>query len=225
MRGRSTLLAAVVLAAVPAPALATPQDVAATHAYIEANYVLAQAMVARIGEGQTKIERLNGDLTHECPGVGAGSPEDEASQPISHEVTVALWSLAYGVDAGPIRTFTNIAGGLRWSSHAIRSASQTYARNLRELAAVPLPNLCADVRSWKETGFKTIPAAVVSLVQRVEAIEPKAIRPRLLTAYERGADASILARTIRLETRLEENEFLVGQGDWIQVLETLGLQE
>lgn len=219
------LLAALAFAVAPAPAWATPQDVAATHAYIEANYVLARAMVARTGAGQTKIERLDGDLTHECPGVGAGSPEDEASQPISHEVTVALWSLAYGVDAGPIRAFTNIAGRLRWSSHAIRRAGQTYTRNLHALATVPLPDLCADVRSWKETGFQTIPAAVVSLVRRVEEIEPKAISPRLLAPYERGADASILARTIRLETRLEENEFLVGQGDWIKVLETLGLQE
>jgi hypothetical protein len=218
-------LAALALAITPAPAIATPQDVAATHAYIEANYALAQAMVARIGVGQTKIERLNGDLAHECPGVGTGSPEDEASQPISHEVTVALWSLAYGADAGPIRTFTNIARRLRWSSHAIGRAAQTYDRNLHELATVPLPDLCADVRSWKESGFQIIPAATVSLVGRVEAIEPKAIPSRLLAPYERGADASILARTIRLETRLEENEFLVGQGDWIQLLETLGLQE
>jgi hypothetical protein len=218
-------LAALVLATAPAPAIATTQDVAATHAYIQANYTLAQAMVARLHAGQMKIEHLNGDLAHECPGVGTGSPEDEASQPISHEVTVALWSLAYGVDAGPIRTFTNLAGQLHWSSRAIRHAAQTYARNLHELATVPLPGLCADVRSWRESGFQVIPPATVSLVQRVEAIEPTAIPSRLLAPFERGADASILARTIRLETKLEENEFLVGQGDWIQVLGTLGLQE
>jgi hypothetical protein len=93
------------------------------------------------------------------------------------------------------------------------------------LATVPLPDLCADVRAWKESGFQIIPAATVSLVQRVEAIEPKAIPSHLLARYERGADASIVARTIRLETKIEENEFLVGQGDWIQLLDTLGLQE
>jgi hypothetical protein len=225
MRGCSTLMAALVLATAPAPAVATTQDVAATHTYIEANYTLAQAMVARLHAGQTKIERLNGELAHECPGVGAGSPENEASQPISHEVTVALWSLAYGTDAGPIRTFTSLAGHLRWSNRAIGRAAQTYARNLHELATVPVPELCADVRSWRESGFQVVPAGTVSLVQRVEAIEPTAIPSRLLAPYERGADASMLARTIRLETKLEENEFLVGQGDWIQLLGTLGLQE
>jgi hypothetical protein len=225
MRGRFTLLAVLALGIGAAPANATPEDVLATHTYIEANYVLAQAMVARIGAGQAKIEHLDNDLAHECPGVGTGSPEDEASQPISHEVVVALWSLAYGVDARPVHTFTNIVGRLRWSSHAIRRAAQTYDRNLQELATVPLPDLCVDVRSWKESGFQTVPAAIVSRVLRVEAIEPKAISPRLLAPYERGADASIIARTIRLEQRIEEYEFLVGQGNWIQVLETLGLQE
>jgi hypothetical protein len=229
MRGRSTLLAALAvalaLAVAPALALASPQDVAATHAYIEANYTLAKAMVARSGAGQTKIESLNGDLAHECPGVGAGSPEDEASQPMSHEVVVALWSVAYGLDAGPIRTFTRTAGRLHWSSHAIGRAAQRYARNLHELATVPLPDLCVDVRSWKESGFQTIPAAVARLVQRVEAIEPTAIPSHLLAPYERGADASVLARTARLETKLEENEFLFGQGDWLKLLETLGMQE
>jgi len=225
MPGRSTLLAVLALGIAPAHATATPQDIAATHAYIAANYALAQASVARIGPAQAKIERLNNDLAHECPRVGTGSPENEASQPVSHEVVVALWSLLYGTDAGPIRTFLHTVRHLRWSNHAITRTAETYASNLHELSTVPLPNLCADIRSWKESGFQIISAATVSLVRRVEAIEPKTIPPRLLAPYERGADARILEHTTRLEKRLEENEFVVGQSDWIQVLETLGLNE
>jgi hypothetical protein len=40
MLGRSTILAALALALAPVPAIATPQDIAATHAYIQANYAL-----------------------------------------------------------------------------------------------------------------------------------------------------------------------------------------
>jgi len=219
------LLAVLVLAIAPATAFANPQDIATTHAYIEANYALARANVAGITPGQAQIEHLNSELAQECPGVGAGSPETEASQPISHEVTVALWSLAYGADAAAIRTFTNTVGHLRWSNHAITRDAQTYARSLHELATLPLPSLCVDVRSWKATGFQTVPATIVALVDRVEAIEPKTIPSRLLAPYERGADAGIVARTTRLETKLEENEFLVGQLDWVKLLETLGLNE
>jgi len=225
MRARSTLLAALALAVAPAQAIAAPQDVAATHVYIQANYALARASVGHIAAGQAKIERLNGDLARECPGVGAGSPEDEASQPVSYDVAAALWSLAYGADAGPIDTFLTRTGRLRWNNRAITHAAQTYARNLHELATLPLPDLCQTVRSWKASGFQVIPPATLSLVRRVEAIEPNAIPPRLLAPYERGSDASMLARTLQLERRIEENEFLVGQTDWLQVLATLGLNQ
>ncbi len=223
MRACFALLATLALGAAPAQAIASPQDIAATHAYIQANYALAQASVARISQTQAKIERLNGALAQECPLVGTGSPENEESQPVSHEVAVALWSLKYATDAGPTRTFLNATGRLRWSNGSITRAVGRYAGDLHDLASVPLPNLCADVRSWKASGFRIVPAAVVSLVARVEAIEPTTIPRRLLSPFERGVDAGVLARTMSLETKLEENEFLVGQLDWYQLLATLGL--
>lgn len=227
MRTRATLSAALALALTvgPAQALATPEDVAATHAYIEANHSLAVAMVAQIHPVQRKIEALNKTLAHECPGIGAGSPENEASQPISHEVAVALWSIEFGSVAGPVARFQRTLARLHWSSQAMTRAAAKYVRALRELSTVPLPGLCADVRSWKESGFQVIPAAALVLVERIEAIEPKAISPRLLAPFERGSDRTTLKQTQRLEQKIEESEFLVGQGDWIQVLETLALNE
>jgi len=70
-----------------------------------------------------------------------------------------------------------------------------------------------------------IPQAAVRLAGHAESIELSPIPPKLLAPYERGSDASLLARTTGLETKLEENEFMAGQDDWIQVLETLGLQQ
>jgi hypothetical protein len=219
------MLLLVLALGAPASALGAPRDVAATHAFIEANYTLAKASVARIGVGQAKIERFNDKLAGECPQVGAGSPEDEASQPVAHEVAEALWSLAYGTGVGPVSAFVRQTSRLRWSSPAINRIASAYSRSTRELASLPLPDLCRDVRSWSATGFQVVPASTLSLVLHEEAIEPKPIPPRLLAPYERGSDATLLARTIRLEQRLEEQEFLVGQRDWVQVLETLGLNQ
>jgi hypothetical protein len=223
MLGRSVLFATLALGLMPAQALATPQDIAATHAYIQANYALARASVARIGVAQAKIERLNGQLARECPREGAGSPENEASQPVPHEVVVALWSIAYGINAGPIRTFINATKRLRWSDRRLTNIAESYARSLHEMATLPLPDLCADVRAWKASGFQLAPAATARLVLRVEAIELKTIPPRLLVRYERGADSGTLARTARLETKLEETEIIIGQNDWQQLLGTLAL--
>ena len=181
--------------------------------------------MARIGAAQAKIERLNGGLAQECPHIGSGSPEDEASQPVSYEVAAALWSLAYGTDAGPIRAFVKTAKQLRWRNPAITHIATRYAASLDELATLPLPNLCDTVSSWKASGFQVVSPATLSLVQRVEAIELTRIPARLLAPYERGSDKSILTRTMHLERKLEENEFVVGQTDWLQLLGTLGLNE
>jgi hypothetical protein len=223
--GLLTATLALTFGAAPQQALAGPQDVAATHAYIEANYTLAKATVARIAPAQKKILALNKKLASECPNVGVGSPENEASQPIAHEVAVALWSISYGLGAAPVHRFQQAVGRLRWSNPATTRAVARYVRNLHDLASVPLPDLCGDVRAWVATGFQVIPAGVVTLVERVEGIVLKSIPSRLLAPYERGGDAAMLKRTARLEQKIEEFEFLVGQGDWIRVLETLGLQE
>jgi hypothetical protein len=228
MRARSRfLLAALALALglAPAQAIAAPADVAATHAYIQANYALARASVALIGPVQAKVERVNSSLAHECPRAGIGTPEVEASQPMSYEVAAALWSVAYGTAAGPIRTFVAATARLHWSNHAITRAAASYARNLREFSALPLPNLCADVRSWTASAFQVVPAATLSIDRRAEAIELNTVAPRLLRPYESGNDASVLARTMQLETKIEENEFNLGQNDWIQLLHTLGLPQ
>lgn len=225
MLGRATILAALALAVAPVQAIATPQDIVATHAYIQANYALARAGVARIGAAQSKIERLNGKLRRECAQAGAGSPQNEASQPMSYEVAVALWSVAYGTNAGPIRRFAAVVRRLRWSDHRITRSAQNYATSLSDLANLPLPDLCGDVRAWKASGFHTIPATSACLVRRVEAIEPKTVPPRLLLAYERGADTSILARTTDLETKLRDTEIGAGSTDWDLLLETLGLNQ
>jgi hypothetical protein len=216
---------ALALGLVPAQATAAPQDLAATHTYIQANYALARASVALIGPVQAKIERLNGSLAHECPQAGVGTPEIEASQPMSHEIVAALWSIAYGSAAGQIRTFVAATGRLHWSNHALTRAAASYAHNLHELSTLPLPNLCADVRSWTASGFHVVPTAAATLDRRAEASELVTVPPRLLRPYESGTDASTLARTMQLEKKLEENEFSNGQTDWIQVLETLGLPQ
>jgi hypothetical protein len=225
MRAGSVMIAAVAVAlSAPAQALATPADIAATHAYVNADYALARASVARLGAEQARIQRFNAKLAGECPRLGAESPENEASQPVSHEVAVALWSLAYGTAAGPIASFAHTVKRLRWSNPKITRVAQRYARDLSELATLPLPNLCEDVRSWRASGFRVIPAAVVSLVQRVEAIQPSTVPARLLAPFERGTDAATAARTRLLERKLQENEWEVGQTDWLQVLDTLGLK-
>src|ERR1700737_2920356 len=224
MPKRAITAALVALALAPATALASSQALAPTHTYIQANYALARADVARIGAGEAKIQALNRKLAGECLHAGAGSPENEFAQPMSYEVAVALWAVSYGTAAAPIRTFVNAVRPLHWGNSRLTHIAHNYATSLHELSTLPVPDLCADVRAWTASGFHVIPPGVARLDQRLEAIEGETIPPKLLAPYERGADASIVARTRALEVKLAENEFVVGQTDWMQVIATLGLQ-
>jgi hypothetical protein len=227
MRPRLALTAAlaIALAASPAHADAAPSDVAATHAYILANNQLARTSVARIGVGQSKIVRLIGDFAHKCPGAGAGSPQDEQTHFFNYEAGVALWSVAYGTDAGPIRRFANVVKRLHWSNQAITRAAQGYAASLQAMASLAVPPLCEDVLAWRASGYKVVSADTVSLVGRVEAIELNPVPARLLGAYERGSDGRLFVQTLRLEKRLEESESNPGEADLLKLLDALAIQE
>jgi hypothetical protein len=229
MLARATIIAtALILGMAPATARAnaTSQDLASTHAYIRANYALARATEARVAPAQAAVETLNGRLGQECPRVGAGSPENAASAPMSYEVAVALWSTSYGIDAGPIRTFADTVKRLRWSNNPrLTHLAHSYATDLYELSTLALPDLCGDVRAWQATGFRTVPADTASLDRRAEAIEPHTVPTSLLEPYVRPADRGLLARTTRLETKLLNTETVTGFSDWDQILETLGLNQ
>jgi hypothetical protein len=218
-----TLLVTLAIAVAPAQALASSQDLAATHSAIVAGYSLARAGVATINIAQSRVESLNRKLAVECPGVGRGTPETEASQPMSHEVAVALWSIAYGSARGPIEKFARAMKPLHWTSPRINRVAHAFVANLTGLATIPLPDLCADVRTWTASGFTAVPRNVSELDSREERLELPEIQWTLVAPYVRGGDAGLVAYIKRAERQIAEAEFVLGQADWYQVLQTLGL--
>jgi hypothetical protein len=223
MRRLVVPLVMLTLTMAPPPAPASPADVAATHKAIVAGYSLARAAVATINIAQSKVESFNRRLAAECPGVGSGAPETEVSTPMSHEVAVALWSIAYGSAAGPIKTFANAIRPLHWTIARFNRDARAFVTNLTALATTPLPDLCGDVRAWRTTGFTSIPPHVLELVSRVESLELPEIQWKLVAPYERRGDAGLVKYIQRAERKIAEAEFVLGQSDWYQVLGTLGL--
>ena len=218
------LAVAHAFAAAPTAALAGSQDAAATHAGITAGYALARAAVATIPVAQDRIERYNSKLAGECPDVGAGTPETEASEPMSAEVAAALWSISYGAAAGPIKTFTRAIGPLHWTNARFNRAVHRLATTLSELATLRMPDLCGDVRAWTASGFTTVPEDVLEIDHHVEPLELPEIPWGLVTPYVRPAETGLVNYIKRAETKVAEAEFIKGQKDWYQVIETLGLE-
>jgi hypothetical protein len=230
MRRCCTIVAALGLSLAPAamlagPAQATPQDVASTHAYIVANNAFARASEALAGPAQAAIAHLNKKLRRECPDVGAGAPENEESEKPAYEVAGALWSVSYRADIGPIRAFVAAVRPLRWSNAKITRLAQHYASTLQGLSRLPLPHLCADVRAWRESGFKTLPASTLSFDAHTESLEGHTVPQRLLAPYEQPGDQALVAQTTKIETKLERTETVEGFNDWDTLLATLGLPQ
>jgi hypothetical protein len=223
MRSLVVPLVMLSLAVAPSPAPASSADVATTHKAIVAGYALARAAVATINVAQSKIESWNRKLAAECPRVGTGAPETEASTPMSHEVAVGLWSIAYGSAAGPIKTFAKAIRPLHWTSARFNRDARAFVANLTALATTPLPDLCGDVRAWSATGFTAVPPHVIELDNRVESLEVPEVPWKLVAPYERRGDAGLVAYIRRAERKIAEAEFTLGQSDWYQVLQTLRL--
>jgi len=226
MLGRLAALAAVLgFAIAPSAALAAPQDVASTHAYIVASYNLLHTAVTTWSKVEAGIRQLDAKFHAECPDAGTGSPQNEEGQALSTEAAGALWASGYQTDARIVRAYVKAIGRLKWSNPAITRSDRRLAKSLREMLALQIPPLCADIHAWSATGFKSVPADAKQYAQHVAAIEINEIPRRLLAPYVQPSDRSLRARAEHLATRYEELEFQRGQADWDALLETLALNQ
>jgi hypothetical protein len=231
MLRRAAILIATLAAAIPpatadaASQNATSQDVASTHAYLAASYTVLHAAVSTWSSVEASIHRLDLRLHAECPNAGAGSPQNEAEQRLAYEAAGALWATGYHTDATIVRTYVHSLSRLRWSNPQITRDARRLARGLREMSALKVPDICADIRAWHENGFGAMPSDVEPYDQHVEAIDIHEIPRSLLIPYVQPADSTLRKRVERLATQFAELEFMRGQADWIALLEVVGLNE
>jgi hypothetical protein len=219
------LAAVLALGLWPASAGAAPQDIASTHAYLVAGYAALHATVTKWSSVEADIHKLDLKFQAECSHVGAGSPQSDEEQKLSYEVAGALWATGYHTDAKVVDAFVKVVSRLKWSNPAITRAAHSYAKGLREMTALSIPDLCGDVRSWAAGGFKAVSATTEQYVKHVEAIEVKEVPRRLLAQYVQPSDKGLRARDEHLATKFEELEFQRGQDDWNTLLEVLALNQ
>jgi hypothetical protein len=224
-RRAAILTVLLAIAVVPAEAGATSRDLASTHAYLVASYRALHATVSTWSSVEASIHRLDLRLHAQCPDAGAGSPQNEEEQKLSYEAAGALWATAYHTDAAIVRTYVGALRRLTWSDPKITRSARRFAKGLREMTALKVPDICADVRSWRAGGFAAMPSGVETYDRHVEAIDVQEIPRGLLAPYVQPADRGLRERVERLATRYAEIEFMRGQADWIALLEVVGLNE
>ena len=204
-RGTALLLtAATALLASAASALGGSGDVAATEKYIRANYALVQAGRAKLGAAAAALAAVKHQIARDCPRAAAESPQNEDSTQLSNEIIGAMVLNAYRTGEPAGQRFISAVKGLRWSNRRLTNTIQAYASKLKVLKALAPPDVCADVRAWVASNYKTLPATTVGFDQQ---FMPNWVAigelPALLAPYERPSQKSILRRTHQLEVQLD----------------------
>jgi hypothetical protein len=212
------------LAALPARAQAGAGDVAATRAYIEANYGLVHVVASRIGPIERGLHGVLAQVRGECPAAAAGSPQDADSEQLSNEVIGTLVQTAVRLLVHPASLrFVLVAGALKWSDRALTRAIHAYVAKLETLATLGVPSLCSDVRVWAASGFHTLPGSTVDFDARFLANWVSAGElPAALARYETPSERPLIRRTRRLEGEIAELEAREVE-TWGQIMDVLGL--
>jgi hypothetical protein len=225
-KGPLPLLAtALVLAAMPASALAGSGDTAATRAYIQADYALVRTARANVPSSEAALQKLLRRVRAQCPGVAAGSPQEHDSEQLSNELVGAMTLAALAPDVHAVAAFTRAVGGLRWSDGALTRQVRGYVAGLKTLSALPAPDVCADVKAWVAGGYRALPASSVSFDSRYYPVDEVAVGELpagLLAASESPSERPIVARARQLEQQLKEAEARAVE-TWGQLMEALKL--
>ncbi len=226
-------LALAVLTVAPAPALAAAAssgDSASTHAYLTAAYAYDQASVANLASSKATFEGLANTLASECAGVLAGVPPQRFDTPpggppqtarglgearrreqqldeLRSELSGALVLVFAQPDRQAAVALAGAVAPLSWSSPAITQLVHRIASERVQALELAPPSVCADMRAWAASGYKTLAPATKQLLASLRAQRagaPKATLDLLLRASEGPAEKHLEQQVEQLTRQLEE---------------------
>lgn len=221
----SLAILAACLGVSSAATAASSHDIAAARTVLTAGYETVQAVLRSWPKVEASLRTLNHRFAHECPGIGAGTPQTEAEKRLSYEVAGAMWATAYHADGTIVRRFIHRVTGVTSSNPRLNRRVYKFLNGLDEMLALQVPDICSDVRAWTASGYQHVPTSTLQFDRHVEAIDVEIPSPKLAEPYLVASDRSLVPKLEHLITRFEEFEFTTGQQYWNQLLETLAVPQ
>jgi hypothetical protein len=219
-----TLAMTLILAATSGPALAGSGDMAATRAYIQADYTLVRTARVNLATSEGDLQKLRRQIKAECPKAAAGSPQDTDSEQLSNELVGAMTIAAIQPDVKAVAAFAATVERLRWGNRQLMHKVRSYAGRLKTLSMLPAPNMCADIKAWVASDYRTLPASNISFDDRYYKVEVAVgeVPAKLLAPSELPDERPVLAHAERIEGQLTEAEANAVY-TWGHIMESLGL--
>jgi hypothetical protein len=215
---------AVLGVAGPSAAAADSADVASTQAYLQTNYTLMRYFTAHIPAAKAEIASVLTGVRRECPLAASGSPQDVDSEQLSNEVVGTMVTTVVQHNLPATLNAIRATASLRWSNGALNKTIHAYLAKAKALTTLAVPDLCADVKAWAASGFKTLPASTSAFSPHFLSwwVAP-GDQPPTLRRYESSQDAALAHRTTKLEeqwTQFEADEVET----WGEIMNALVLQ-
>jgi hypothetical protein len=154
----------------PAPAATTSNDQAATTAYIRAENLFVLAQVTRIGASVAAINGEAARISRDCPSVIADAPRDEQLQRLREEVSAAVLFSGVVPDRSATLAFAQRISRLHWNNSRIANLVRLLASDERAIANLVIPDVCANLRSWVASRYRTLSLDTVGFLKQVNAI-------------------------------------------------------
>jgi hypothetical protein len=200
VRGLVTLLAlGLFLAIAPASVAATTQNTAATHTYLLAMNSFEETELANQAQEIAAREAMSTRISSECPGILTNAPPHEEvfglglAGPGGHsapspraegerhrqsrqlgdlklELSFALLASRSQPDREATAALIHALTPLKWSNPKITFLLRFIVELLKEELNLPSPPVCADMKSWVESGYKMLSAASKESASRSEAL-------------------------------------------------------
>lgn len=193
-------------------AVAHSNDVAATQAYLRAEYKSYRTIDANLETSRKDLKSFVGQVVAGCPNVLAGFPQGDAQLPnLLGEELAALAAVAERPDLDSELVFARSVSHLRWTNPVLGRLVKQYNEKEPTISAT---SLCADYTTWAASGYHTLSPHSQSFLRRMEAKEkrnevmsngegPGEAIKRLLVPYERSSVRKLVKRVARLEAQLE----------------------
>jgi hypothetical protein len=171
-------LAAMLCSVSPAGALVKPSDAATTHDYLEARIALQRTPAAEGKPAELKaITALETQIKAECPGVLVGAPPrvkgektNQSALEVSEELLTVTLGAAEHVEHPAYARFAKTVRHLRWSNLRLTKLRRSLALEQAEQSAIPLPNLCSDMKFWVASGYTAVSAETKLLLHRLRVV-------------------------------------------------------
>jgi hypothetical protein len=189
--------------------MARSDDRGATQAYLRATYAEAHVEAVDVNASIAAIDGEAAGIKRECPSALVNAPHGKQLNELAEEMSAAVLFSGAAPDQKAILLFARRIAGLRWSSRRITRLVEELASEERVIAGLVVPDVCADIKAWVASGYRTLPRDTAGFLKQTdrigkgvgakkeESVEEAVLR--LLKPYESSHDRRLVRHIERLE--------------------------